>query len=164
MRSIYITLLALSLSSCVVTKGQKQRFCNNNCKAVVSEQVRDSIYVRDTVVEIKPDSSQIEALLECDSLGNVRLVEMKELEGKLVKLQTSLKDNRIKTTAKIDTVKVYVKGNTEVRIREKKIEVEKLVYVNPWWKYPLLIWAAFTTLIVAIKFRNPIFGFIKSLL
>lgn len=124
----------------------------------------DSIYVRDTVVNVQPDLASVEALLECDSLGNVRLVEIEELEGRLIKLQTSLKNNKIKTTAKTDTIKVYVKGNTEIRTKVEKIEVEKLVYRDPWWKYPLLIWAALTTVIVAIKFRSPIFGFIKSLL
>ena len=160
MRNILICLL---LSSCVLTKKQKEKFCNT-CPTSSVEYVKDSVYIKDTIVNIKPDSSTIEALLECDSLGNVRIVELSSIQGQLLKLETELKNNTLKTKAKTDTIKVFVKGNTEIKYIEKTLEVEKekTVYKDYWWKYPMLIWCLIMTLIFIVSFRKPVFSFLKG--
>ncbi len=166
MKNILIILASVFLlSSCFVTKKQRERICND-CKTHTIEYVRDSIYLKDTVVSIKPDSSSVEALLECDSLGNVRIVEITSLQGEIVKLETQLKNNRLNAKAKTDTVKVYIKGNTEIRWRFKDRIVEKplVTYKDYWWKWPLILWALFATVAFVIKFRKTIFSFIKTLI
>lgn len=162
-----VILLVLSslLTSCFVTRKQRDKICNE-CKTHTTEYIRDSIYIKDTVVKVEPDSSSIEALLECDSLGRVKIVEMSTLQGKLVNLELALKNNRLKTRARVDTVKVYVPGVTEVRYRFKDKEVEKpiTVYKDYWWKWPLIIWAILMTLAFIITYRKTIFSFIKTLI
>ena len=163
MKYIYLILI-LSFTSCV-TKKQRARICNE-CKTTTTEYVRDSIYLKDTVVTIESDTAVLDALLECDSLGNVRVVEITSLQGDILKLETQIKNNMIKTVAKTDTVKVFVKGNTEIRYREKivEVEVDRVSYKDYWWKWPILIWALFTTVVFLIKFRTTIFSFIKNLI
>jgi hypothetical protein len=157
--------LSIFLISCFVTEKQREVICNN-CKTHTTEYIRDSIYLKDTVVFIEPDSASVEALLECDSLGNVRIVEISSLQGRIVKLETQLRNNRFKAKAQTDTVKVYVKGNTQIRWRviNKVIEKPVTIYKDYWWKWPLLLWALFTTIVFVIKFRTSIFSFIKKVI
>lgn len=161
-RFLIIVLFSALFSSCFVTKKQRAKICNE-CKTTDSVYVKDSIYIRDTVVSIKPDSATLDALLECDSFGNVRIAEIESLQGDLVNLEARLKNNRFKLIAKTDTVKVYVKGNVEIRWKYKTKVINKDVYKDYWWKWPLILWALFTTLIVFIKFRTSILMFIKTL-
>lgn len=162
-----IILLVLSslLTSCFVTRKQRDRICNE-CKTHTIEYIRDSIYIKDTVVTVEPDSSSIEALLECDSLGRVKIIEMSSLQGKLVNLELALKNNKLKTKGKIDTIKIYVPGKTEIRYRTKEVKVEKpvTIYKDYWWKWPLIIWSIITTLLCVITYRKTIFSFIKTLI
>ena len=162
---VLIFVLSSLFASCVVTRKQREKICNE-CKTHTTEYVRDSIYIKDTVVSVEPDSSAIEALLECDSLGRVKIVEMTSLQGKVVNLELALKNNRLKTKAKMDTIKVYVPGATEVRYRIKEVQIEKpvTIYKDYWWKWPLLIWALFATIVLVIVFRKSIFSFIKTLI
>lgn len=151
------------LSSCFVTKKQRRKICKE-CAVTTIEYVKDSIYIKDTVVSVKPDSSTMEALLECDSFGNVRIAEIESLQGSLVNLQTKLKNNKFKVIAKTDTIKVYVKGNTEIKYRYKTIEKHIPVYKDYWWKIPFLIWVIIATFMLFITFRKTVFTFIKTLI
>lgn len=166
MKNLALILIVSSLlTSCFVTRKQREKICND-CKTHTTEYIRDSIYIKDTVVSVEPDSSYIEALLECDSLGRVKIVEMSSLQGKLVNLELALKNNRLKTKGKIDTIKIYVPGKTEIRYRTKEVQVEKPVsiYKDYWWKWPLIIWSLVTTLLCIITYRKTIFSFIKTLI
>jgi predicted acyltransferase (DUF342 family) len=109
----------------------------------------DSIYIKDTVVKVNSDTAFIETKLDCDSLGNVRMIEINQLNGKLISMQAKLKDNTLRIISKTDTIKVYVKGNTVVKVRTDVRE--KLVYKDYWWKYPLLIWALIATVLYLMK-------------
>lgn len=165
MKNIFIILFLSVLTSCVVTKKQREKICND-CKTHTTEFIKDSIYIKDTVVSVKPDSSSIEALLECDSLGNVRIIEISTLQGQIIMLETALNNNKFKAKAKTDTIKIYVPGKTEIRYKVKEVQIEKpiTIYKDYWWKWPLLLWALFTTIAFAIKFRKTIFGFFKTLI
>jgi hypothetical protein len=165
MKKILIILgFVLLLSSCFITKKKREQICND-CKTYTIEYIRDSIYIRDTAVIIKPDSASIDALMECDSLGNVRVSEITTLQGNLTKLETKIKDNRFKVKCKSDTIKVHIKGNTEIkwRIKEKIVERPVVEYKDYWWKWPLIIWAVLTTLYTLITYKNPLRSFIKRL-
>lgn len=139
----YLILLCILLTSCITQK--KRREICNECKVVQL----DSIYIKDTVVKVNSDTAFIETKLDCDSLGNVRMVEINQLNGKLISMQAKLKDNTLRIISKTDTIKVYVKGNTVVKVRTDVRE--KLVYKDYWWKYPLLIWALIATVLYLMK-------------
>ena len=139
----YLILLCIILTSCITEK--KRREICNECKVVQL----DSIYIKDTVVKVNSDTAFIETKLDCDSLGNVRMVEINQLNGKLISMQAKLKNNTLRIISKTDTIKVYVKGNTVVKIRTDVRE--KIVYKDYWWKYPLLIWALIATVLYLIK-------------
>ena len=61
--------------------------------------VHDSIYkerIHDSIVTVlKKDSSLIELKMKCDSLGNVYMTKINQLEGQTVKTQFIFKDNFI---------------------------------------------------------------------
>lgn len=163
MKKYFIFILSfLILNSCFVTKRQRDKICNE-CKTHTEHYTRDSIYIKDTVVEIEPDSSYVEALLFCDSIGNVHMREVAILQGRVIDLNVALKNNTFKLKAKTDTFKVYIKGSTEVYYKyiEKKVEKPVKVYKEYWWKWPLLIWSAFSGLIFLITYRSVLFNFFK---
>jgi hypothetical protein len=139
----YLILLSILLTSCITEK--KRREICNECKVVQL----DSIYIKDTVVKVNSDTAFIETKLDCDSLGNVRMIEINQLNGKLISMQAKLKDNTLRIISKTDTIKVYVKGNTVVKVRTDVRE--KLVYKDYWWKYPLLIWALIATVLYLMR-------------
>jgi len=139
----YLILLCILLTSCITEK--KRREICNECKVVQL----DSIYIKDTIVKVNSDTAFIETKLDCDSLGNVRLVEINQLNGELIKMEFKLKNNALRIISRTDTIKVYVKGNTVVKVRTDVRE--KIVYKDYWWKYPLLIWALIATVLYLIK-------------
>lgn len=143
MRFLLIMLACLALTSCI-TQKKRQKICNE-CKIIQ----HDSIYIKDTVVKVNSDTAFIETKLDCDSLGNVRMVEIDQLNGKLISMQAKLKDNKLRIVSKTDTIKVYVKGNTQVKIRT--IVREKEVYKDYWWKWPLLIWSLIATVVYLFR-------------
>ena len=143
MRFLLIMLACLAFTSCI-TQKKRQKICNE-CKLIQ----HDSIYIKDTVVKVNSDTAFIETKLDCDSLGNVRMVEIDQLNGKLISMQAKLKDNKLRIVSKTDTIKVYVKGNTQVKIRT--IVREKEVYKDYWWKWPLLIWSLIATVVYLFR-------------
>lgn len=71
------------------------------------EKVTETL--RDTVVNILPDSASMQALLKCDSLGNVYMDQITELElGKNVKPKIRLVNNTITLDCIVDSLAVYV--------------------------------------------------------
>lgn len=141
---IAILVLSILFASCIVTKKQRQKICNE-CHVIE----HDSIYIKDTIVKVDSDTAFIETKLDCDSLGNVRMVEINQLNGKLISMQAKLKDNRLRIISRTDTIKVYVKGNTQIKVRT--LVREKEVYKDYWWKWPLIIWALIATVLYLLK-------------
>lgn len=98
----------------------------------------------DTVTQIIPDSALIRALLECDSLGRVRIRDLYSENGRLVQLNMQLRDNLLELQAR---------GESQQRVREtvrtdtlyKEVEVPVIVkdqvvqYRLRWWQ-KWLVW------------------------
>lgn len=78
---------------------------------VVVEKLRtvtEREVVRDTVVHTKPDTASIVALLKCDSLGNVYMQQIMQLQaGRTVRPQIKIVDNVITLDCEVDSVAVY---------------------------------------------------------
>ena len=117
--------------------------------------------VRDTVIQIQPDSSIVEALIRCDSTGRARLEEIQTLRQSARVQQTlALKDNRLTSKAVVDSMGIYLTYKDRYR-EEQKVQtietvIEKEVNILHWWQ-KVLMWAGVVSTLVlltllAVKF------------
>lgn len=89
--------------------------------------------VRDTAIIIRRDSSMLQALIECDSVGNAYIREILSLKaGKNMKApQADLSQNVLTVTAEIDSFAVYAAlkdrytETTDVKVVEKERELTR---------------------------------------
>lgn len=110
----------------------------------------DSILVKetisDTVIKIKADSSSILALLECDSLGKVRLREILSLKasGRISPPMLRVKNNVMYVQAKIDTMSIYLsmKNRVEKHVANNTNSNTKIctIYKQRTWQ-KILCWS-----------------------
>lgn len=103
--------------------------------SITADTVRVTETIRDTVVSVEPDSSMLKALLECDSLGQVRLRELIEVKAGKRMLPPTIKisnNNTLEVQASVDSMAIYLKlkdRHVEHTLSEKTtqiIEVNKL--------------------------------------
>jgi hypothetical protein len=107
--------------------------------------------VRDTVVQVQPDSSILQALIQCDSTGRARLQEINTLKES-ARLQQSIKmeseplpyqPTAITVKAVVDSMGIYLtykdRFKESVEVREIETIIEKEVNVLYWWQ-KLLMW------------------------
>lgn len=114
-----------------------------------TEVVRE--VVRDTVIQVQPDSSILQALIQCDSTGRARLQEINTLKES-ARLQQSIQiepeplpyqPTVITVKTVVDSMGIYLtykdrfKESTEVR--EIETIIEKEVNILHWWQ-KLLMW------------------------
>lgn len=107
--------------------------------------------VRDTVIQVQPDSSILQALIQCDSTGRARLQEIQTLKES-ARIQQSIKMEAdqlpyqptvITVKATVDSMGIYLtykdrfKESTETR--EIETIIEKEVNILYWWQ-KLLVW------------------------
>ena len=110
--------------------------------------------VRDTVIQVRPDSSIVQALIRCDSTGRARLEEIQTLKQSERLHQTiSLQDNRLAAKATVDSMGIYLTYKDRYR-EEQKVQtietvIEKEVNVLHWWQKALM-WAGAAALIAAV--------------
>ena len=111
--------------------------------------------VRDTVIQVQPDSSVVEALIRCDSTGRARLEEIQTLRQSARVQQTlSLKDNRLTSKAVVDSMGIYLTYKDRYR-EEQKVQtietvIEKEVNILHWWQKSLM-WAGALALSISIS-------------
>ena len=117
--------------------------------------------VRDTVVQVRPDSSIVRALMRCDSTGRARLEEIRTLRESS-RLQQTLtlespaepyQPTAIKVKAVVDSMGIYLtfkeRHREEQRVRTVETIVEKEVNVLRWWQTALM-WMGGVSLILLI--------------
>ena len=123
----YIIILILFFASCTRTI-----YVPNTTTETVVETLRD------TVVEISPDSSLLIALLECDSAGNVLIDRINELQAgkRLLPPQIDIKDNILTATAKVDR---YRESATSQTIIVNKLTKFQRTCVWGFWVLVVLI-------------------------
>lgn len=108
--------------------------------------------VRDTVVQVQPDSSILQALIKCDSTGRARLQEIQTLKES-ARLQQSInmeadplpyQPTVITVKATVDSMGIYLtykdRFKESVETREIETIIEKEVNILHWWQ-KLLMWA-----------------------
>ena len=120
--------------------------------------------VRDTVIQVQPDSSILQALIQCDSTGRARLQEIQTLKES-ARLQQSIKMEAdplpyqptvITVRATVDSMGIYLtykdRFKESVETREIETIIKKEVNILHWWQ-KTLIWAGIIAIIgTCIKF------------
>ena len=124
-----------------------------------TESVTETI--RDTVIMVQPDSSIMQALIQCDSTGRARLQEIKALKESARMQQTismepepqPYKPTVITVKATVDSMGIYLsyKERYKETAEIQKIEtiIEKEVNVLKWWQ-KLFIWLGSISTILII--------------
>ena len=125
--------------------------------------------VRDTVVQVRPDSSIVRALIRCDSTGRARLEEIRMLRESS-RLQQTLtvespaepyQSTAVTVRAVVDSMGIYLtlreRHREEQHVRTVETVVEKKVNVLRWWQTALM-WMGGVSLVAALlltfkKFR-----------
>ena len=117
--------------------------------------------VRDTVIQVQPDSSIIEALIHCDSTGRARFEEIQTLQQSARVQQTlAIKDNRLTTKAVVDSMGIYLiykdRYREEQKVQTIETVIEKEVNILHWWQKALMWVGVVSTLallaLLAAKF------------
>lgn len=116
--------------------------------------------IKDTVIQVQPDSSIIQALIRCDSTGRARLEEIRTLrESARVQQTLALKDNKLTAMAVVDSMGIYLtykdRYKEEVKVQTIETVIEKEVNILHWWQKALM-WAgtvALSLIVSMILFR-----------
>lgn len=143
-----IVLTALTAVSCC-PKLYPHKTENTERIVTVTETVHD------TVIQVQPDSSIVQALIKCDSAGQARLEEIRTLKESARVWQTlALKDNKLTTKAVVDSMGIYLTYKDRYR-EEQKVQVvetviEKEINVLKWWQ-KTLIYIGFLTIIISLS-------------
>ncbi|MDO4826411.1 MAG: hypothetical protein Q4B16_02495 [Bacteroidia bacterium] len=111
--------------------------------------------VRDTVIQVQPDSSIVEALIRCDSTGRARLEEIRTLrQSARVRQTLALKDNRLTTKTVVDSMGIYLtykdRYKEDVKVRTIETVIEKEVNILHWWQKALMWTGALSCLAIVI--------------
>jgi hypothetical protein len=110
--------------------------------------------VRDTVIQVRPDSSIVQALIRCDSTGRARLEEIQTLrQSERLRQTITLQDNHLTAKATVDSMGIYLTYKNRYR-EEQKVQtietvIEKKVNILRWWQEALM-WAGAAALIAAV--------------
>lgn len=158
MKILKILILLLLLSGC----GLGRKYCEKYHPPMIIDtswvDTVKSVY-HDTILYPSPaDSGMIEAYLECDSLGQVRLKQiMRYMAGKLTVPHLVIKNNIAKFDCKVDSMKVFaIVWNKTIKIKEVKaknaiVEVNKLT----WWQKTQIImcWLFFGIIAVVVGWK-----------
>ena len=139
------------LTTLLVLQGCCPKFYPQTTTTVEHIEVVKEV-VRDTVVQVQPDSSILQALIKCDSTGRARLQEIQTLKES-ARLQQSIKMEAdplpyqptvITVTATVDSMGIYLtykdRFKESVETREIETIIEKEVNILHWWQ-KLLMWA-----------------------
>ena len=139
------------LTTLLVLQGCCPKFYPQTTTTVEHFEVVKEV-VRDTVVQVQPDSSILQALIKCDSTGRARLQEIQTLKES-ARLQQSIKMEAdplpyqptvITVRATVDSMGIYLtykdRFKESVETREIETIIEKEVNILHWWQ-KLLMWA-----------------------
>ena len=139
------------LTTLLVLQGCCPKFYPQTTTTVDHVEVVKEV-VRDTVIQVQPDSSILQALIQCDSTGRARLQEIQTLKES-ARLQQSIKMEAdplpyqptvITVKATVDSMGIYLtykdRFKESVETREIETIIEKEVNILHWWQ-KLLMWA-----------------------
>lgn len=108
---------------------------NKTADTVIIKEV-----LRDTVIEIRADQSMIQALVECDSMGQAHIKKLLDYNAgeRLKPPELEIKNNIITSIAKIDSTEIYLTLRDRHKESMKSVEIINTVEVNrltAWQKW-----------------------------
>lgn len=137
------------LTTLLVLQGCCPKLYPSSTEVIERTEVVKEI-VRDTVVQVQPDSSILQALIQCDSTGRARLQEIQTLKES-ARLQQSIKmeseplpyqPTAITVKTVVDSMGIYLtykdRFKESVEIREIETIIEKEVNILYWWQKLLM--------------------------
>ena len=135
--AIGILILFTALTSCTTLKR-----CNKRYPPVIKDSITTKYVetVKDTTIFIS-DKATLQALLECDSLGNVRIRQITDLiAGQFVKPSVIIKDRILTAKCTVDSARVYVAWK-ETHVKESSVKTIQVTVEVPlsWWKRTVMI-------------------------
>lgn len=145
MKRIIIPIVALATFCGCCPKLYPHKTENTEHTVTITETIID------TVIQIQPDSSIVQALIRCDSTGRARLEEIRTLkESERVQQTLTLNDNRLTTKVVVDSMGIFLTYKERYR-EEQKVQtietvIEKEVNVLKWWQKALM-WIGITSLV-----------------
>ena len=126
-----LLFILLLLSSCSL-----ERRLEKYCPLCVQETKTETITeYRDTTIEIPGETVTVIDSLYCDSLGNVvsKFGDiLKDKNGKILSLETRLRNNVYYSRAKVDTVYKTIKGNTIYKKEVIYLKGKDIKYIPSW--------------------------------
>ncbi len=146
-----LTILAIAIISCKTSQPIAE-------KVIEVEKV---VTKTDTLVYTQPDSASIQALLVCDSMGNVLIKQLTEEQGKTIALQAQLKQTNkgaaLVVDCKADSLQVLVdkyREELQQKTEHSATEVVEVQYIP--WIVKVLAWIggimlAYIIIRIAIK-------------
>ncbi|CDN32044.1 hypothetical protein BN938_1967 [Mucinivorans hirudinis] len=125
--------------------------CTTTKRTVTSTKYESYV---DTVVRVVTDSSLIEALLECDSLGRVRLAALSVRNSELSRQNIELENNKLRVESRSQSVERL----REVVVRDTLVQVVERVDAQgdqtaAWWQTALM-WVGAGVIIVLLLTRH----------
>ena len=150
------------LATLLVLKGCCPKLYPSTTEVIERTEVVKEI-VRDTVVQIQPDSSILLALIQCDSTGRARLQEIQTLKES-ARLQQSIKmeseplpyqPTAITVKTVVDSMGIYLtykdRFKESVETREIETIIKKEVKVMYWWQKVFMWIGIVFSLLFALK-------------
>ena len=150
------------LTTILVLQGCCPKFYPQTTTTVEHFEVVKEV-VRDTVIQVQPDSSILQALIQCDSTGRARLQEIQTLKES-ARLQQSIKMEAaplpyhptvITVKATVDSMGIYLtykdRFKESVETREIETIIEKQVNILHWWQKLLMWMGVIFSLLFALK-------------
>ncbi len=170
---ILISILPLLLTSCVTHRMNNPKFKSKICQLcggrdtiTTTKEVQITKIEKDTLIKTEIDTALQYIYLGCDSLGNVYIKQLNQKNGKIISLNTSLKDNIIQIEALKSSESILV---SKVKDLEYKLSVERSktssqieipVPYLPWWvKFiliPLAVIGGIFSIYACIRYGIPL--------
>ena len=112
--------------------------------------------LHDTIITIQPDTSMIQALIQCDSTGQAYLRQIRQLKtGTQIKQTIHLEGGRLTATSAIDSMSIYLtykdRYQTTEATRTETNTVTVATNILKSWQKLLMFIGALALIITAIK-------------
>ncbi len=109
--------------------------------------------VHDTIVRVQPDSSIVQALIQCDSAGRARIEEIRTLkESARIQQSMRLADNILTSRVQVDSMGIYLtykdRYHDSAEVRAIETVIEKPVNYLTWYQKALVLIGLLTILIL----------------
>ena len=128
---ILIILVVIGLLGCSLEKRMAKYCPMCPQKDSIVKTITLTETIRDTIIKIKPDSSIIQSLLMCDSLGNVYIKNIEDLHvGLLAKPKIVLKNNIIRLKCVVDTQAIFLRFKERYKESNTNISKTKIITTN----------------------------------